>query len=105
CREIVEMPLESRHAALQRLDMVRSRIACGECRDFTFEKLPRSQQLERAGPRVPARTRGGLRLGHEDAGADAHLDEPAHFEGDDRLVSRASVREAIISLEMRDRKS
>ena len=73
-------------------DVVLAGIRGRQRRDFTLDQLARVQQFERTGSDVAIpRARRGSRGGHEDAGADAHFDQPADFERNDRLADRRTA--------------
>src|SRR6185437_8978807 len=84
--EVVEMVLEPRHAFLQRLDVLRARVLRRERRNLALEELAGREEFERPWTRIAARPARRIGLRDEDAGADAHFDEAAHLERDDRLA-------------------
>ena len=85
--EIVGRSLELSHARSERFKVVGLPILRRKRCDLAFDQLARIEKLERAGPGIGARAvHGRILRGHENAGADTHLDQPAHFERDDRFA-------------------
>src|SRR6185437_9922962 len=71
----------------------------GERRAFGFDHVAGTQELERTGERVRLARVAVRQLAHVDAGSDSNLDEPFHFERDQRLADRRT-RDAELAREI-----
>src|SRR6266508_3963286 len=90
-REIVDVPLHVQDAPSQVVEVGMRRHRCRHCGDLALDELARLQQLERSRPCIARRGARGSRRGHEDPGPDANLDQPAHFQRNDRLAHRCAA--------------
>ena len=90
--EIVDVGLHAPDGLSQAFDIVVAGIRGRQRRNFTLDQLTRAQELERTRANVAIpRARRSRGRGHEDAGSDAHLDQPTDFERNDGLAHRRAT--------------
>jgi len=90
--EIVDVGLHAPDSLSQAFDIVVAGIRGRQRRNFTLDQLTRAQELERTRANVAIpRARRSRGRGHEDAGSDAHLDQPTDFERNDGLAHRRAT--------------